>query len=50
MRKGQFLDILKFFSNLTLLDALKIPKLYPVTTVTTVNEVIEVDGGNGVHD
>ena len=42
--KGQFLDISEFFSNLTLLVALKIPTL-KVTTVTTVDEVNEVSGG-----
>ena len=49
MKKGQFLDISEFFSNLTLLVALKIPRLIPVTTVTTVDEVIEVNGGAMEH-
>ena len=50
MKKGQYLNIIQFFSNLILLVALKIPKFIPLTTVTTVDEVIEVNGGNGAHD
>ena len=50
MKKAKFLDISEFFSNLTLLVALKIPKLYRVTNVTTVIELIEVNGGNVAHD
>ena len=49
MQKGQFSDISKFFSNLTLLVALKLRGLYHVTTVTTVDEVLEVNGGAMEH-
>ena len=49
-KKVNFFDILEFFSNLTLLVALKIQKLYRVTNVTTVIELIEVNGGNLAHD
>ena len=50
MKKGQFLDIGKFFSNLTLLVALKIPKFIPRYHRNSVDEVIEVNGGNVAHD